>query len=808
MRITIRHIDPHGIGYNQGYTTLEAFFAFTNGSCYLPFLDVRGHIFNNGKPAANAGFGVRYLGSSRIWGINSYYDYRKTNHLHYNQVSVGLESLGKVWDVRLNGYLPVGTTSTPYGTSTFSHFQGHHLYFSRKQEFAMKGANAEVGAHIDSFKNVPLYFAAGPYYLEGKGRVAWGGEARVAIDLYEYVRIEGNTSYDNVFKWIGQGQLSINIPFGKRKTCKKDPQCSCSHALAMSHRAVQRVDRNEIIPVDHRHHSAAAINPATGEPWFFWFVDNTSSSLGTYESPFSTLVQAQNASSPNQVIYVFPGDGTTKGMSDGIAMQNAQMLLGASISHSFLTTTGTIVVPALAPTIPHITNTSGNAVTLANNNTVSGFHISTEFTNNSDISGGIFGIGITNFAADQNTFDTLIPNTNGIYLQNPSGQVVVSNSSFSNFTDQNAPGNGNGNGIFIEMTSNNTLDLLRLEGSLFNNISFISGAVGGTGILVQGSGTITTLDSSGNTFSNFFSGVGIFNDGATIHTLRSSEDTFSLFDVGSGIANTGMLGTLSVTGDNFNQLLSARAIFNNNSIDVFNFSNNTVYLLTAGSIAVQSFGTIDTVSFSGNSFIDLDSSFGTVNIGSIDTFSSSGNTFSGLNSSNGIQNPGTIYTFTSTGDSFSFLNASNGINSDGSINSLTYSGGSFSGLTESNGILNNDSISQLSVLGNSLTGLIGNSTGILSASSTIVTSIDISNNTFTGVDITADGYAAIIQVDGSTTCLNFTNNSATSNTAFIPYQFQQSNPGVFNRTTESGPSTNIGQFDIGAGVGAEGTCSQ
>ena len=78
-RISIRHIESKGIGYNQGYTTLEGFFvpipSLNTG--WVPFLDLRGHLFNDGKPAANGGLGLRYV-DSRVWGGNIYYDYRKT----------------------------------------------------------------------------------------------------------------------------------------------------------------------------------------------------------------------------------------------------------------------------------------------------------------------------------------------------------------------------------------------------------------------------------------------------------------------------------------------------------------------------------------------------------------------------------------------------------------------------------------------------------------------------------------------------------------------------------------------------------
>lgn len=69
MRVTARHIEPGGIGYGLGYTTLEGFFPLYNGwENWVVFLDGRGHVFNDGKPAANAGLGVRYLRDARVGG--------------------------------------------------------------------------------------------------------------------------------------------------------------------------------------------------------------------------------------------------------------------------------------------------------------------------------------------------------------------------------------------------------------------------------------------------------------------------------------------------------------------------------------------------------------------------------------------------------------------------------------------------------------------------------------------------------------------------------------------------------------------
>ena len=131
MRVGVRHIENKGVGYNTGYSTLEAFFA-PYALSVTPFLDLRGHVFDDGKFAANAGIGIRGVTGNRIYGVNTYYDYRNTSRQHYNQVSLGLESLGIRRDFRLNGYLPVGAKiSSAYDrqsvtTYAFDSFEGHN----------------------------------------------------------------------------------------------------------------------------------------------------------------------------------------------------------------------------------------------------------------------------------------------------------------------------------------------------------------------------------------------------------------------------------------------------------------------------------------------------------------------------------------------------------------------------------------------------------------------------------------------------------------------------------------------------------
>lgn len=485
MRGTVRYTSPKGIGYNHGYSTLEFFltpYKICNRS-WLPFIDLRGHVFDNGRFAANAGIGLRYISNKRVWGGNVYYDYRDTSKQHYNQIALGLESLGKLFDYRINGYLPVGWKQSHRYSSSFNSFQGHTMLIQSKYDFALGTVNAEVGAHVNSLKKVPLYFAAGPYYMSGKGATTWGGCLRASIEFFsQYVRIEGNVAYDHFFKWTGQGQISINIPFGGKCKVKRKENQSCAQTTVLSYRAMQPVERNEIIPVGKQNIISPAINPATGQPYYFVFVNNTSSSSGTYESPYHSLIQAQNNSSQGDIIYVFPGNGTTTGMDSGIFLKANQKFWGSGINHSLATTQGDILIPAQTSLSPRITNinidTDGNAITLATHNSISGFTIASAYNNaiygtdsqSLDVSScsiensTVFAINTT-FPGEASVSITdmqFLNNTNGVFLTlNGTSNVVCKGNTFEGQTSVSR--------LPLEIAaSNNSVDI-HVENNLFNN---------------------------------------------------------------------------------------------------------------------------------------------------------------------------------------------------------------------------------------------------------------------------------------------------------------------------------------------------
>ncbi len=424
QRLSLKQREGNGIGYNSGYTSLDFFSSFSIGSSFHPFIDVRGHHFDNGKWAANAGLGLRYLPSEikAVFGINTYYDYREIQHSSFNQIGAGLEILGTLWDLRLNGYFPVGDTRHSLNSeNSFLQFQGHYALFEKKSECAFTGAEVELGRQIVRIKYVDLHATLGGYYFSGKfDKQAAGGLLKLTARFTPYFTLSVQASYDSLFKDIYQGEVALNLPFGHSKNIKKGKTFdSCSTRRNLEERLVEEVSRFEIIVTDRHREKSFALDPLTGQPLFFVFVDNLrGSSDGTFEHPFRSLAQAQSNSSPGNVIYVFSGDGTTAEMDMGITLQNNQWFIGSGVPLTVNTEFGSETIPAQTSSNPNITGPV-NAVTLASDNITSGFNF---------INAGIEGTNISNTTITENTFTN---GGNDIILLEFSGYCLLADNHFS-----------------------------------------------------------------------------------------------------------------------------------------------------------------------------------------------------------------------------------------------------------------------------------------------------------------------------------------------------------------------------------------
>lgn len=718
-RISIRHIEKGGIGYEDGYTTLETFFASDpNKWAVTPFFDARGHIFDNGKWAVNAGAGIRRIWKNRVYGFNTYYDYRNTSRFHANQMGAGIESLGTVLDFRMNGYLPIGAkTSDPYDFS-FQTFSGHSMLISQKIQSAMKGADAEFGFHFGKGEIFDFYAAAGPYYFIGRSVAStWGGKGRISATYKNIFTAEISDSYDRTFHNKFQGQISFNFRFGPRTQVKEGGR-TCKIARTLNERMFQTIARQEIIVIDTPTVTTKAINPATGLPYYFVFVNNTSSSSGTIESPYPSLAQAQENSSPSDILYIFPGDGTTTGMNSGITLKDNQQLWGSGIAHSIQTTVGTLSIPSQTLTSPILTNlnidTDGNGVTLANNNSISGLTFAACYND------AIYGANIETLTVSDCLFQTTT--TYPIEASFPnSGSISITNNQFSN----------NVNGILLNLNGTSTL--------VCSNNTF----AGQTSV----SSTPIEIIANNNTFSAQIEN-NLFQQNTT-GSLRVALNTTSQTNliVQNNTFSTNATGSQSTLASNVTLITTGTAENCSIQMNGNRFSDNTsnsLYLHTSGAITNLAI-TVDsnTMSNNGGSAVVIATPSTDLN------FSMANNTISDGNDN-------AIAVITGTGST---------------SGNITIDHNTISGIgNSSNGMAFNQDFTNLSltITNNQISDCEG--TGIISYAPTGIASLslDISNNTISGCQNLSSNAASGIDIEqftdlqGSITNNTLSTNSGTS----------------------------------------------
>lgn len=346
-KLQIRHRESGGIGYNQGYSTVDYTISHIGELSQFLF-NARGHLFNDARFASNLGMGARrslYKGKYLLGG-NFYYDFRESKHLLTSQVGGGLEFLSQCVDVRLNGYFPVGE-DTRYKHDHFLKFEGNKIVERQKLIGALPTIDLEVGGPIKSW----VYLGGGPYYLFSKevrghqlGNAA-GAKVHCDIDVHRYVSLGGSISYDPIFHTKVQGYLALNIPLGKKKE-------------KISERRLYDtpIYRNEIIPLHHKTRTIAYYREdEEGNPIRVFFVNNlaTAGGNGSFEAPFASLKEAEARSGENDIIYVFKGDGTPRNMDEGIVLKEGQLLASSGANLEL----NDFVIPAMTPgEYPVLTN--------------------------------------------------------------------------------------------------------------------------------------------------------------------------------------------------------------------------------------------------------------------------------------------------------------------------------------------------------------------------------------------------------------------------------------------------------------------
>jgi Putative Ig domain len=222
-----------------------------------------------------------------------------------------------------------------------------------------------------------------------------------------------------------------------------------------------------------------------------WFVmNNGAAGNGQSQSPFNTLSSGIGASTANDFIFIYQGDGTSANLSTASTLKPGQQFVGEGAgltvgSHLLVAAGGFALI--------------GNTVTLANNTSVGGFDMST------GASAGIVGSSVTGISVSPRDVASTTGTAVNISGSGNTGQM----------TFRSVSANGAGNGITI--SNFGTPGSLTITG---DGASDPTNTTRGNTTAKLGGGTITP--GSGGTIQGT-TGPGIFLNNTGPVTLHSAQ---------------------------------------------------------------------------------------------------------------------------------------------------------------------------------------------------------------------------------------------------------------------------------------------
>jgi hypothetical protein len=244
-KIKIHHGEGNSLQASPGYSTID-YLLMSAWDKFDILLTARIHLLNLGKHAGNVGIGYRHsVGKNGVLGANLFYDFRQFQNKPIQQFGMGLEWFSQDFDIRINGYIPMGSCSS-FSKVKYKNFSADDFYIEKKSYMALPCIQMELGLPLTQV----IYLAAGPYYFPNKHLEEWnggnamGGFIRTLISLPRGHTFSGLISYDKIFKGITRGVISLNIALGPTTT-------SDDLARVRNLRQIP-IYRNEIIHVQNK----------------------------------------------------------------------------------------------------------------------------------------------------------------------------------------------------------------------------------------------------------------------------------------------------------------------------------------------------------------------------------------------------------------------------------------------------------------------------------------------------------------------------------------------------------------------------
>ncbi|HET6425667.1 MAG TPA: inverse autotransporter beta domain-containing protein, partial [Planctomycetaceae bacterium] len=674
-RITVDNRSNELYGYDSGYSTINAFMPRFIEENAMLFASGGGMVTYNGRGGANLGAGWRYYMQDidRVVGLSAWYDFDAGHAEEYHQIGLSFESLGRYFDLRLNGYIPFGQDQNVLSTTL-----GGPIRFVQNQlrlqsaadtETAMTGFDSEIGGPMPLLGKYGLSGYAGFYYFTSSSNSTdlTGVSGRLAWQVNEDTSLGFQVTDDHVFGTNTQIQVAWTLPDGGSSRWLRQPRVRDRLMSNVFRRGRVTVAR-EIITTE-----VAAINPKDNQPYFVVHVDpngptNVPEGDGTVENPFNLISQYNNLpvgqKAPIDIIFVTArDDGTPTNLDTGVQLLDNQRLLSDAVQHTFMSQGQIFDLPGFDPaaTRPILTNITpalpgAPVVTLANMNEVSGFQI--DGTHPETINTRTFNIGIASQPGGITMFDI----NNNTIVNTVEAINIVSTGAAEGFIDNNeitGAGNRSVGGITVVhvddaldlRVSNNVVTNVLGEDVNFNGVLDPTEDTNGNGVLdvgedVNGNGVLDLAeDANGNAILDPGRGIRIVAAGptATINANNPIDPNVPTGIFGNTVNGNGSgIDLTAVGGALFNAVVTDNLA--NNNTDPSGFG---IRMLSDGSLFnVIQFADNQTNNNAGDGTQIIAQNGGVMVIGDLDL------TTDGSFNAN---------TFTGNGRDGLFINANNGV---------------------------------------------------------------------------------------------------------------------------------------------------
>lgn len=212
-KVKVGHAENRGLGWNTGFTHLQNLSFYDLDDSSVVYTGLNGFLFNDFKGGGNVNLGYRVAldESCRTFGTNFNYDCRSVCGGFFNQLGFGVEYLSHEFDVRLNGYLPVGDKNSLCLKNKCTYPGGYYVkrYFERR---ALRGIDFEVGKQLLADTDYGFYFAVGGYYYKDPNSSNFTG-ARVRLDKkYQDFGFSIESTYDKHHGTLVFGEVYLDFP--------------------------------------------------------------------------------------------------------------------------------------------------------------------------------------------------------------------------------------------------------------------------------------------------------------------------------------------------------------------------------------------------------------------------------------------------------------------------------------------------------------------------------------------------------------------------------------------------------------------